>query len=466
MKKFFVPIAFLLAVIMCVAVPITVTAQITSFDFEESSVATSGVADSTSAVEPATETKIIPSDVTCLKVSSIGTDSLVLSWKKSRNADLYTIYRAAELKNGKIGSYEKYKDVKETSFKDTNLDQARIYRYQVFAYRVTDEYVTQSKSALVSAMTKPKNISAVKIYDKKTSSMTVSWKKSVKADKYVIYRSAEKADGSFEKYEKIREIEKGKKLRFTDKKLKSGTIYKYKVAVKRVEGDLSAESSGTAQKGMTILSAPSDLKKLKASETAIKLGWNKVNHADKYEVFRDGKKIKTVKATTYTDRKLLSGASHKYTVIAIRKVGKNLKTGKSRSISASCKLPENRVEVSISKQMLYLYKNNKVVLKSPVVTGVPDDRATSIGNHHIISKKSPAILRGSYGSSRWNTRVNYWLGFTYSGQGFHDSTWRSGGYGGNIYRSNGSHGCVNTPIDAMKKLYDKAYIGMLVIVKK
>ena len=37
-------------------------------------------------------------------------------------------------------------------------------------------------------------------------------------------------------------------------------------------------------------------------------------------------------------------------------------------------------------------------------------------------------------------------------------------FGGDIYITNGSHGCVNTPLDAMKKIYDVVSYGFPVIV--
>ena len=37
-------------------------------------------------------------------------------------------------------------------------------------------------------------------------------------------------------------------------------------------------------------------------------------------------------------------------------------------------------------------------------------------------------------------------------------------YGGDEYKYNGSHGCINTPAEAMKKIYDKVEIGTPVIV--
>ena len=112
---------------------------------------------------------------------------------------------------------------------------------------------------------------------------------------------------------------------------------------------------------------------------------------------------------------------------------------------------------------MYMFSNGKVVVSTPVVTGNWGPLATTKGQHKVISKKSPARLRGSYNGSSWDTTVNYWLGFTSDGQGIHDATWR-GGFGGNIYQGNGSHGCVNTPIGAMRTIYSKAYMGMPVIV--
>ena len=47
--------------------------------------------------------------------------------------------------------------------------------------------------------------------------------------------------------------------------------------------------------------------------------------------------------------------------------------------------------------------------------------------------------------------------------GLHDATWRSN-FGGTIYLSNGSHGCINVPPSVMGNLYGKTFNGMPVIV--
>ena len=47
--------------------------------------------------------------------------------------------------------------------------------------------------------------------------------------------------------------------------------------------------------------------------------------------------------------------------------------------------------------------------------------------------------------------------------GIHDATWRKE-FGGEIYKTNGSHGCINTPLEIMTELYDLVEIGTPVIM--
>jgi lipoprotein-anchoring transpeptidase ErfK/SrfK len=46
--------------------------------------------------------------------------------------------------------------------------------------------------------------------------------------------------------------------------------------------------------------------------------------------------------------------------------------------------------------------------------------------------------------------------------GMHDATWRSE-FGGDIYLTNGSHGCLNLPLDKAAELYNYLYTGYPVI---
>lgn len=53
--------------------------------------------------------------------------------------------------------------------------------------------------------------------------------------------------------------------------------------------------------------------------------------------------------------------------------------------------------------------------------------------------------------------------FTNNSIGLHDASWRKS-YGGEIYKTNGSHGCVNLPKEAAYQLYDMVNVGTSVIV--
>ena len=53
----------------------------------------------------------------------------------------------------------------------------------------------------------------------------------------------------------------------------------------------------------------------------------------------------------------------------------------------------------------------------------------------------------------------------HDGQGLHDAWWRNA-FGGTIYQTNGSHGCVNLPPAAAKTIYDNMEERMAVILYK
>lgn len=117
------------------------------------------------------------------------------------------------------------------------------------------------------------------------------------------------------------------------------------------------------------------------------------------------------------------------------------------------------VEVSIEKQHLWMYVNGNLVIDCPVVTGcVSKGHSTPKGIYSLTYKTKNAVLRGpGYASP-----VSYWMPFN-GGVGLHDATWR-GSFGGAIYKTNGSHGCVNMPLKAAKVVYENLTSTMPIIV--
>ena len=118
---------------------------------------------------------------------------------------------------------------------------------------------------------------------------------------------------------------------------------------------------------------------------------------------------------------------------------------------------------SIYRQKVTLIKGGKLIAESSCVTGMENVRNTPRGAFNVNYMQRNRVLKGTnYKGVRYNQPVDYWIRF-YKGNGFHDATYRSS-FGGTIYKTNGSNGCVNLPYSFAKTLYTNAYIGMPVYV--
>ena len=112
------------------------------------------------------------------------------------------------------------------------------------------------------------------------------------------------------------------------------------------------------------------------------------------------------------------------------------------------------VEINITRQYLWFYKNGKLVAQGPVVTGNPNrGHATVVGVYMLNYKQKDAILVGR----GYEADVTYWMPF-YGGIGIHDASWRHS-FGGTIYKSRGSHGCVNAPLSLARKIFEHIEAG-------
>ncbi|MCR5594973.1 MAG: L,D-transpeptidase/peptidoglycan binding protein [Lachnospiraceae bacterium] len=117
------------------------------------------------------------------------------------------------------------------------------------------------------------------------------------------------------------------------------------------------------------------------------------------------------------------------------------------------------VEVNMTDQKLYYYVNGELVIDTPVVTGNMGRRMnTPSGTNYVYYKQRNRTLIGP----NYQTFVNYWMAVN-GHIGIHDATWRDE-FGGEIYLTSGSHGCINTPMDAVSQLYDMVEIGTPVIM--
>ena len=131
-----------------------------------------------------------------------------------------------------------------------------------------------------------------------------------------------------------------------------------------------------------------------------------------------------------------------------------LKAGLNRYEDGS-DIKDTYIEVDLSRQHVWYYKNGQVLLSTDIVTGrLSEGALTNKGVGAILSKKKDSKLKGkNFDGSDYETPVKYWMPIGWDGEGFHDANWRYA-FGGNIYLYNGSHGCLNMPPSQAEKLFN------------
>ncbi len=108
---------------------------------------------------------------------------------------------------------------------------------------------------------------------------------------------------------------------------------------------------------------------------------------------------------------------------------------------------------------MYYYEDGELILDTDVVTGNTGRRmGTPQGINFVYAKERNRTLRGA----DYASFVKYWMPVK-GNVGIHDASWRAR-FGGQIYKTNGSHGCINTPSDVMSQLYEMAEVGTPVIM--
>ena len=123
------------------------------------------------------------------------------------------------------------------------------------------------------------------------------------------------------------------------------------------------------------------------------------------------------------------------------------------------------VEIDLGSQYVSMFQNGELVWSSGCVTGnVSKNYTTPEGIYSLTYKEKSRVLRGAKkadGTYEYESYVDFWMPFN-GGIGLHDANWR-GQFGGTIYKTNGSHGCVNLPPVKAKDLYELVYTGIPVI---
>ena len=129
--------------------------------------------------------------------------------------------------------------------------------------------------------------------------------------------------------------------------------------------------------------------------------------------------------------------------------------------------PGKLIVVSLATQSLTAYDNGRVVATTVVATGRPA-LPTLTGTFHIKAKYAPYQFVSPWPKSSpyWyaSAWVKYAMLYDDGGYFIHDAPWRTV-WGPGANQTNGTHGCVNVPLNTMGFLYKWAPVGTTVVVQ-
>jgi len=153
--------------------------------------------------------------LTASNVASTG--KVKITWKKVSGAEKYKVYRSTS----KSGKYTLMKTVSGTSYINTSAKASTAYYYKVVA---VDTDNTAANSAYSAVVKRTCDLARPAVTAKSTvkKQVKLTWKKVTGAKNYVVYRATSKNG----KYTKIATTTK---VSYTNKSLKTGKTYYYKV---------------------------------------------------------------------------------------------------------------------------------------------------------------------------------------------------------------------------------------------
>ena len=138
---------------------------------------------------------------------------------------------------------------------------------------------------------------------------------------------------------------------------------------------------------------------------------------------------------------------------------KDIEEGNSKTVDIDYKLHSltratndignTYIEIDLTRQHLWFYKDGKVIVESDVITGAPyGGRETPTGVFKVWSRETDRNLTGE----DYSSPVSFWMPINWGGVGLHDAPWQPS-FGGDLYKTRGSRGCINLPYEIAKNIY-------------
>lgn len=191
------------------------------------------------------EFRIVPASVNNLKIKTLGTDSIKLSWKKVQAADGYQISKY----DSKTGKYKVWKTINDSNAENYTVKKiatGKVHKFRVAAFVKNDRgEKVLSNYKTISGITKPLKVKNVKLSKAGKSAIKVKWGQR-ECTGYQIRYSENK---NFKSYKQV--TVKGKKtVTKTVKNLTKNKKYYIKVRAYTSTGDIRSYGSWSAIKSI------------------------------------------------------------------------------------------------------------------------------------------------------------------------------------------------------------------------
>lgn len=252
----------------------------------------------------------LPANISKISASARGT-SVTISWDKVSKATDYIVEHYVN------GAWKQVGTTSSLSYKVNGITQNGVNKFRVKARRNYSGVNYNGGYTYVNAEVTdiPSTVTGIRSTSNTSTSNTITWNASKKAEGYEIYQWI----GTNDSYKLIGTTTSTK---FTNSKKSSGTMYRYKVRAfntvdgQRIEGAYSSE--------LTTCTLPANVSFSLCSTDvdSITLNWNKVSKATGYQVemYTNGtwKTLSTLSGTSYTASDLSQKTAYRFRVRAIR----------------------------------------------------------------------------------------------------------------------------------------------------
>lgn len=252
----------------------------------------------------------LPANISKISASARGT-SVTISWNKVSKATDYVVEHNVN------GAWKQVGTTSSLSYKVNGITQNGVNMFRVKARRnYSGVYYNGGYTYVNAEVTDiPSTVTGIRSTSNTSTSNTITWNASKKAEGYEIYQWI----GTTDSYKLIGTTTSTK---FTNSKKSSGTMYRYKVRAfnnvdgQRIEGAYSSEfTTCTLPANVSFSLCSTDV-------DSITLNWNKVSKATGYQVemYTNGtwKTLSTLSGTSYTASDLSQNTAYRFRVRAIR----------------------------------------------------------------------------------------------------------------------------------------------------